>query len=62
MDIVNAEGLDSDQISKQYEIRAISRGNSSLLVIVFDEMLEAIFQDFPGEHGRARSIEIIVLE
>lgn len=62
MDIVSAESLDSDQISKQYEIRAISRGSSSMLVMVFDEMLEAIFQDFPGEHGKARSIETIFLE
>ena len=55
MDIVTADSLNQDQMKKVYEGRTISVGKCSLTVEVFDEMLEAMFVDFPGENGRNRS-------
>lgn len=43
---------------KRYEIRARSTGRCAALTEVFDEMLEGIFDDFPGENGRARTVEV----
>lgn len=41
-----------------YDGRALSVGESSQLLAVIDEMLEALFQDFPGQSGKTKSVEI----
>ena len=43
---------------KRYEIRAKSTGTCSALTEVFDEMLDAMFTDFPGESGRAHKVNV----
>ena len=55
MDIVTADSLNQDQAKKIFEGRTISTGKCSVMVEVFDEMLEAMFIDFPGENGRNRA-------
>lgn len=55
IDIVNADSLNEDQMKKVFEGRTISKGKCSVMVEVFDEMLEAMFTDFPGENGRNKS-------
>jgi hypothetical protein len=55
MDIVTADSLSQDQAKKIFEGRTISTGKCSVMVEVFDEMLEAMFIDFPGENGRNRA-------
>lgn len=58
LDIIDADSLKDDLPKKVYEGRAKSTGTCSVIVEVFDEMLEAIFTGFPGENGRNRIIEI----
>ena len=55
LDIVTADSLNQDQAKKIFEGRTISKGKCSVMVEVFDEMLEAMFIDFPGENGRNRA-------
>lgn len=55
IDIVTADSLNQDQMKKVFEGRTISKGKCSVMVEVFDEMLEAMFTDFPGENGRNKS-------
>ena len=54
LDIVNADSLSLDAPLKVFEGRTISSGKCSVIVEVFDELLEAMFSDFPGENGRNR--------
>jgi hypothetical protein len=55
IDIVTADSLNQDQTKKVFEGRTTSKGKCSMMVEVFDEMLEAMFIDFPGENGRNRA-------
>jgi hypothetical protein len=55
IDIVDAVTRD-----KRYEMRARSAGRCGAIVEVFDAMLEAMFDAFPGENGRARSTRVAV--
>ena len=55
LDIVKANSLKDDKPSKLFEGRTISSGECPVIVEVFDELLEAMFIDFPGENGRNRS-------
>jgi hypothetical protein len=55
IDIVTADSLNQDQMKKVFEGRTISKGKCSVIVEVFDEMLEAMFTNFPGENGRNKS-------
>lgn len=57
LDIVESDSMKEDSPNKVYEGRAKSTGTCSVIVEVFDEMLEAMFTDFPGENGRNRKIE-----
>jgi hypothetical protein len=41
-------------------MRARSAGRCGAIVEVFDAMLEAMFDAFPGENGRARSTRVAV--
>ena len=55
LDIVKADSLKNDESIKLFEGRTISSGQCPVIVEVFDELLEAMFIDFPGDNGRNRS-------
>jgi len=54
LDIVEAKSFKEGKPKKVYEGRTKSKGSCSVIVEVFDEMLEGMFSDFPGENGRNR--------
>lgn len=58
LDIVDAKSFKKGNPIKIYEGRTRSKGSCSVIVEVFDEMLEAMFSDFPGENGRNRKQDI----
>jgi hypothetical protein len=58
LDIVKADSLSQDKPVKVFEGRTFSSGNCGVIVEVFDELLEAMFVDFPGENGRNRTDSI----
>lgn len=58
LDIVNAVDTKSGQPKKLFEIRARSVGSCSVIAGVFNEILESMFRDFPGENGKAKKIDI----
>ena len=58
LDIVEAGSFKEGKPVKVYEGRTKSKGRCSVIVEVFDEMLEAMFSDFPGENGRNRKQEV----
>lgn len=41
-----------------YEVTALSKGSCPILSAVFDEMLAAIFQNFPGENGAVKTVTV----
>jgi hypothetical protein len=43
---------------KLFELRARSVGICSSISAVFDEMLESMFVEFPGESGKFRTISL----
>ena len=55
LDIVKADSLKNDEPVKLFEGRTFSSGACSVIVEVFDELLEAMFIVFPGENGRNRT-------
>ncbi len=58
MDIVKTDSFKLDNPVKMYEVRAKSVGNCSVMLEVFDEMLEAMFTDFPNESGKAITVVV----
>ncbi len=58
LDIVEASSFKEGNPKKVYQGRTRSEGSCSIIVEVFDEMLEAMFSDFPGENGRNRKQRI----
>jgi hypothetical protein len=58
MDIVKTDSFKSKNPDKMYEVRAKSVGNCSVMLEVFDEMLEAMFSNFPNESGKAITIAV----
>ena len=61
LDIVDAKSFKDGKPKKVYEGRTKSTGSCSVIVEVFDEMLEAMFTDFPGENGRNSKHEIAAI-
>lgn len=55
LDIITADSFNEEEWVKLYEGRTISSGDCPVIVEVFDELLEAMFTDFPGENGRNQS-------
>lgn len=53
MDIYQVKSSD-----KVYEIKAVSTGNCAIMSVVFDEMLEAVFTEFPYQNGIVRSVTV----
>lgn len=58
MDIVDGESFREGNPVKLYEARTTSTGSCSVIVEVFDEMLTAMFEGFPGENGRNRKMKV----
>lgn len=58
MDIVKTDSFKSKDPIKMYEIRAKSVGNCAVMLEVFDEMLEAMFTNFPNESGKAITVSV----
>jgi hypothetical protein len=58
LDIVEASSFKAGTPKKVYEGRTKSKGSCSVIVEVFDEMLEAMFSVFPGENGRNRKQKV----
>lgn len=58
LDIVDAKSLKNGKAVKLYEARAKSTGSCSVIAGVFDEILEALFEGFPGENGKVRNAVI----
>jgi len=58
LDIVEATSFKTGKPEKVYEGRTKSTGGCSVIVEVFDEMLEAMFSGFPGENGRNRKQDV----
>lgn len=59
LDIVESESIQPDRkIVKTYEGRAKSTGSCSQIAAVFETMLQAIFEDFPGQNGKVRVIKV----
>jgi len=58
MDIVKTDSFKSKNPVKMYEIRAKSVGNCSVMLNVFDEILEAMFTHFPNESGKAITVVV----
>jgi hypothetical protein len=52
LDIVDAASLKEGHPKRVLESRAKSTGSCSTVAGVFEEMLEAMFTDFPGQSGR----------
>lgn len=48
----------SVEASKVYESKLISHGRCGSMAGVMDTLLDALFQDFPGESGKARTVDI----
>jgi len=58
LDIVEAASMKEGKPGKVFEIRTRSTGSSRSIGCVFDEMLEAMFMDFPGTSGKAKSVTL----
>jgi hypothetical protein len=58
LDIVNAESLRTGIAKVVYRARTISSGNCGRISGVFAEMLEAMFDSFPGERAKVRKAVI----
>ncbi len=58
MDIIRADSLKTPKIIKVYEARTKSVGGCSVMIEVFDELLEAMFNGFPSINATHRKDSI----
>ncbi len=58
LDIVDAASIKEGKPKKVFELRTKSVGRSSAISCVFNEMLDAMFMDFPGVSGKAKSVTL----
>jgi len=58
LDIVKADDFKKGQPKKLFELRAKSVGSCSVIAGVFEEILEAMFEDFPGLSGKAKKVTV----
>lgn len=58
LDIVNIPKTKTAPIQPIYQGRVISRGTCGAIAEVFDEMLEIMFKNFPGESGKSKTLEV----
>lgn len=57
VDFVITRG-EGEQAQRLYEVTGLSQGTCPVLSVVFDEMLEALFTDFPAPNGSVRTIRV----
>lgn len=55
VNLVIARGADRQRL---YEVTGVSQGRCPVLSVVFDEMLEALFTDFPIPDGTVHSVRV----
>lgn len=55
IDIVDSASLNSDKPTRLYEGRARSSSRCAAITPIFDEMLTALFEDFPGVSGETQT-------
>ncbi|MCK9505095.1 MAG: DUF4136 domain-containing protein [Porticoccaceae bacterium] len=58
IDIVDQQQVVDDKATKVYEVKARSEGSCGVVSRIFDEMLAAIFSNFPGENNRVERISV----
>lgn len=58
VDIVDTASIREGKPKKVFELRTRSVGSSPSISCVFNEMLDAMFMDFPGASGKARSVTL----
>lgn len=58
LDIVDAQSLKDGHPQKILEGRANSTGSCGVIAGVFDEILEAMFKQFPGKSGKVQSVKV----
>lgn len=58
VDIVDTASIREGKPKKIFELRTSSVGSSPSISCVFNEMLEAMFMDFPGTSGKAKSVTL----
>lgn len=58
IDIVDQEQLKEDIPAKVFELKARSQGACGIVSRIYDEMLQAIFTNFPGENDRVDRIRV----
>lgn len=59
LDIVDAASIKEGKPKKIFELRTKSVGSSRSVACVFNEMLDAMFMDFPGISGKAKSVTLL---
>lgn len=47
-----------DEPSRIYEVTAASQGSCPVMSVVIDEMMAAIFQNFPGDNGAVKTVTV----
>ncbi|MEH6651395.1 MAG: hypothetical protein V7707_15320 [Motiliproteus sp.] len=58
VDIVDSASLNSDKPIRLYEGRARSSSSCAAITPIFNEMLTALFEDFPGVSGETQTIKV----
>lgn len=58
IELLERTDLENGGIRKRYEAKVVSSGSSSQLAAVLPTMVEALFEDFPGRSGAARTSTI----
>lgn len=58
LEMIDREAFDSQRIRKVFEATLTSRGSCGQIAGIMDPLLDALFQDFPGESGKPRSVSI----
>ena len=60
LDIYNVNDLLNGQSKRIYESKLTSQGSCGAIGPVFDEMLEALFEEFPGKSGETRNATVMM--
>lgn len=58
LDIVKADSIKEGHPIKVFESRAKSTGGCNVIAGVFEEMLEAMFYEFPGQNGKTFTLYV----
>jgi hypothetical protein len=58
LDISRAPGGSAEKPERVYEVKAASKGSCAVMSAVFDEMLAAMFHNFPGDNGEVKTLRV----